>query len=71
VTLFDFSRDGCKIEFVERPDVGERVWVKFESFTAIEATVRWVAGHVCGVQFERTLHEAIFEHIGALARGRS
>ena len=60
VSVFDLSRDGCKIEFVERPAVEERVWVKFDGLEAIEGTVRWVAGHIGGVQFVRPLHDAVF-----------
>ena len=63
VRVFDASRSGCKIEFVERPSVGERVWVKFDGLEAIEATVRWVDGHYGGVEFERPLYQAVFERI--------
>jgi hypothetical protein len=63
VHVFDASRQGCRIEFVERPAVGERVWVKFDGLDSVEAWVRWVEGHVGGVQFEHPLHEAIFERL--------
>jgi len=63
VRVFDASREGCKIEFVERPAVGERIWVKFDGLEAVEGCVRWVAGHVGGVRFEQRLHEAVFERL--------
>ena len=63
VRVFDASPRGCKIEFVERPAIGERVWVKFDGLESVEATVRWVAGHVGGVEFERALHAAVFHRL--------
>lgn len=63
VRIFDLSPSGCKIEFVERPSIGERVWVKFDGLEAIEGTVRWVAGHIGGVQFTRPLHDGIFQRL--------
>jgi hypothetical protein len=60
VRLFDLSPQGCKMEFVERPDVGECVWVKFDRLQGIEGRVRWVAGHTGGVQFQPAMHEAVF-----------
>ena len=63
VRLFDLSPNGCRIEFVERPSVGEHVWVKFDTLQGIGGTVRWVAGHVGGVQFEPPMHEAVFQNL--------
>jgi hypothetical protein len=63
VRIFDASPEGCRIEFVERPSVGERVWVKFDGLESIEGTVRWVEGHIGGVQFERPLYDAVFRRI--------
>jgi len=63
VRIFDASPEGCKIEFIERPSVGERVWIKFDGLEGIEATVRWVDGHTGGVQFARPLYEAVFRRI--------
>jgi hypothetical protein len=63
VHVFDLSPVGCKIEFVERPSVGERVWVKFDRLEALEASVRWVDGHIGGVHFQRPLHAAVFQKL--------
>lgn len=65
MSVFDLSPEGCKIEFVERPGLGERVWVKFDNLEALEGSVRWVAGHVGGVQFERPLHAAVFDRLSS------
>jgi hypothetical protein len=63
VRAFDLSPSGCKIEFAERPVIGERVWVKFDSIEAIEAQVRWVDGPVGGLQFARPLYDAVFRKL--------
>jgi hypothetical protein len=59
--LFDFTPGGCKVEFVERPRVGEILWIKFHRFDAIEATVRWVDGFYGGLEFARPIYPAIFD----------
>lgn len=63
VQIFDLSPEGCRMEFVEIPAVGERVWVKFQDLAPLEATVRWVDGHYGGVQFERPIYEPIFRRL--------
>ena len=68
IRVFDASAEGCKVEFVERPAVGERVWIKFDGLEALEGTIRWVAGHIGGVKFERPLHEAVFQRLAAASR---
>ena len=71
VRIFDASPEGCKIEFVERPAIGERVWVKFDNLEALEGSVRWVDGHTGGVQFEHPLHEAVFERLATASKNES
>ena len=63
VNVFDLSPLGCKIEFIERPAIDERVWVKFDGLEAVEGTVRWIAGHIGGLRFQRPLHDAVFERL--------
>lgn len=63
VRVFDLSVQGCKIEFVERPAIGERVWVKFDGLEGIEGAVRWIDDHIGGVLFERPLYEAVFQRL--------
>ena len=65
VRVFNSSRVGCKIEFIERPALGERVWVKFDGLEALQGTVQWITDHIGGVQFARPLHEAVFERLSA------
>jgi PilZ domain-containing protein len=61
VKVFDVSPHGCRIEFVDRPKLDERAWIKFEGLEALEALVCWVDGFVAGVEFERPLHGAVFD----------
>lgn len=63
VRIFDASCHGCKIEFVDRPRLNERAWVKFEGMQALEATVCWVDGFIAGVKFENPIHPAVFESL--------
>jgi hypothetical protein len=63
VTIYDLSPAGCRVEFVERPRLGESVWVKFEGVEAIESIVRWVEGDSVGVEFVKPLHIAIFDFL--------
>ena len=56
----EFSRGGCRVEFVERPCVGDLHWLKFEGLEALEVRVRWIDGFMAGVQFTRTIHPAVF-----------
>jgi hypothetical protein len=61
VRAFDASPYGCKLEFVERPELEERVWVKFDGLDALEALVVRVEGFVAGVEFVRPMHQAVFD----------
>jgi hypothetical protein len=63
VQVFDLSREGCKLEFMERPQLDEAVWVKFEGLEGLEATVCWVEGNCAGVEFVRPIHSAVFDMI--------
>ncbi len=66
--VYDLSPEGCRIEFVEKPEPGERVWVKFEGLESLEGSVRWVVGHVGGVKFERRIHGGVFERLSTIGR---
>lgn len=57
---YDLSRHGCKLEFVDRPSLDDRIWVKFEGLEALEALVCRIDGFVADVEFERPIHDAVF-----------
>src|SRR6476661_10910317 len=50
VHAYDLSPLGCKLEFVERPQLEERVWIKFEGLDAIEGLVCWMDAFRAGIQ---------------------
>jgi hypothetical protein len=60
VPLLDFSTHGCKVEYVERPEVGELVRLKVEGLEALEAEVCWVEPPVAGIRFLGPIHSAVF-----------
>jgi hypothetical protein len=61
VHVYDVSPDGCKAEFVERPEIREHVWIKFTGIEALEAQVCWLAGSKAGLKFARPIHPAVFD----------
>jgi hypothetical protein len=61
VWLKDLSPNGCKIEFVERPQLGEHVWIRFEGLEGLEGEVCWIEGRSAGVRFIRHIHPAVFD----------
>jgi len=65
VRAYDASPLGCKLEFVERPELAERVWVKFDGLEAIEGQVCWVNGFVVGVEFARPMYQPVFDALAA------
>ena len=69
VKILDVSTDGCRAEFVDRPELEEHIWVKFEGLGALEAIVCWVRGFEVGLEFEHPIHPAVFEMlVSKLAR---
>jgi len=61
VRIHDASPHGCKVEFVDRPVLAERAWIKFDGLEPLEAKVCWVQGFVTGVQFSTPIHPAVFD----------
>ena len=59
--IFDVSAHGCKAEFVERPELDELVWVRFDGLEPLGALVCWVSGFEVGLEFESPIHPAVFE----------
>ena len=61
VRMFDLSPDGCKIEVIERPRIGEQLMLKFEGLEVIQAEVMWIEDFIVGLRFERAFHPAVFD----------
>ena len=61
VRVLDLSTDGCKVEVVERPNVGDKMLVKFDGIEVLDADVCWVEGHTAGLMFQNRLHPAVLD----------
>jgi hypothetical protein len=61
VQTSDITRFGCACEFVERPNINEKVWVKLAGLETLEADVCWIGGSSLGLKFKTPLHPAVFE----------
>src|SRR6476646_2318415 len=49
VRIFSLGTDGCKVELVERPSIGDVMLVKFDGLDTVDAEVIWLDGHVAGL----------------------
>jgi hypothetical protein len=63
VEIHDLSEFGCKTEFVERPRIGEVVWVKFDGLAPLESSVRWVDGFHGGLQFNNPVDSRVLQNL--------
>lgn len=63
VNAFDLSESGCKLEFVNRPRLGEIVWVKFPNLTSIQSTVRWIGKFTVGLEFINPISPYVLESL--------
>jgi hypothetical protein len=61
VPIFDASPHGCRVEFVERPRIDELVRIKFSDLQAIDARVCWIEGNCTGLEYDRAIHQAVFD----------
>jgi hypothetical protein len=61
VRVNDLSADGCKVELVERPRIGEHMLIKFNGLEVLDGEVCWVDGYVAGLRFEKVIHPAVFD----------
>ena len=61
VQASDVSTNGCRVEFVDRPEVGERVWIAFDGLETLDSQVRWVEGKEAGISFDKPIHPAVFD----------
>jgi hypothetical protein len=61
VRVNDLSPEGCRVELVERPAVGDIMHLKFDGLDVLEAEVCWVDGFTAGLRFEKPIHPAVFD----------
>jgi len=57
----DLSTDGCKVEVIERPSLGDTMSVKFDGLEVMEADVAWLEGHIAGLTFKNRMHPAVLD----------
>lgn len=63
VDIHDLSENGCRTEFVERPRIGETVWIKFDGLIPLESTVRWTRGFEGGLEFYNPIDGRVLEEL--------
>lgn len=63
VRVYDASPDGCKVELIARPDVGESLSVRFDGMEPLAARVCWTEGFAAGVEFQKPIHPAVFDNL--------
>jgi hypothetical protein len=63
VRVYDASLHGCRVEFVDRPELDEQLWVKFDELQPIAAEVCWVEGFSAGLNFRQPIHPAVFDRL--------
>jgi hypothetical protein len=69
VRVLDLSTDGCKVELVELPRVGDAMRVKFDGLELLDAEVCWVEGYTAGMKFEHRIHPAVLDLLVARLEG--
>jgi hypothetical protein len=69
VRVLDLSTDGCRVELVELPRIGDQMRVKFDGLELLEADVCWVEGHSAGLKFQHHIHPAVLDLLVARLRG--
>jgi len=67
IDVTDLSRTGFQIETIYRIQPGATIWLKIPGMSGLEATVKWSRRHFYGCAFVNPLHEAVFDHVVALA----
>jgi hypothetical protein len=61
VAVRDISREGCQVDLVERPAIGEIMQLKLPGLETMTSRVRWVDDYVAGLAFEKPMHPAVFD----------
>jgi PilZ domain len=68
VTIIDLSMTGFRCETSFNLSIGQLVFVTIPTLGALEAVVMRRDRYVYGCQFDRPLHNAVFDHIAAKHR---
>lgn len=65
VRMQDLSAQGCKVALPERVGRLQTVWITMPGLETLRSDVRWASEWVAGVEFERPMHPAVFDHMAA------
>ena len=69
VKVLDLSIVGCMVaRELMRFEEGTRVLVRFQGLEYMPSTVLWVEDDLVGIEFERDLHDAVFDRLYARIR---
>jgi len=63
VRVEDVSTDGCRVELIEEVELGEPLITRFPELEPLVGSVRWKAGATAGLQFSKTMHPAVLDHV--------
>ncbi|WP_246167469.1 PilZ domain-containing protein [Sphingomonas piscis] len=66
----DLTRFGCRCEYVERPNIGETVWIRLDGLEALEARTCWLAESNVGLEFLNPIHPAVFDLLLERTQGK-
>jgi hypothetical protein len=61
VRIHDLSPHGCKVDFIDRPRLDEKVSVKIKGLEVLSAMVCWVELSTVGLEFDKPIHPAVFD----------
>ncbi|WP_114228561.1 MULTISPECIES: PilZ domain-containing protein [Sphingomonas] len=63
VSLENMSPHGCCIALRERVVEGQLLWITVPGIEPLQSWVRWHGEWHAGLEFERPMHVAVFDHV--------
>lgn len=65
--IFDISAQGCSLETRALAlRTGMRVIIRPQGLEGLTGVVRWIEGHLAGIEFDSPLYEPVVDHLGRL-----
>lgn len=65
VRMHDLTAHGCKVTLPEQVGRKQMVWISMPGLETLQSEVRWASDWVAGIQFDRPMHPAVFDHMAA------
>ena len=63
VNLLDFSPEGCRVDLPVRVKTGDNIWISLPGIEALQGRVCWVEEWVAGIEFDKPIHQAVFDMV--------